>query len=109
ARDSRALPQRAGAVTFAHTSGVAELPPCASLSDIHGRAPPELRGLRAEAVAFPPGLAGLPERGFELLSVAPSPHGLRLQLALEGLVAAAGVASVRAEVQGFRGAEGRLR
>jgi glycerol-3-phosphate dehydrogenase subunit B len=106
---AQAMQELGGVDAFAHPVEVGELPVGASLSDIHGRAAPQLRGLRAEAVAFPPGLAGLPERGFELLSVAPSPHGFRLQRALERALEAAGVRSVRAEVHGFQGAQGRLR
>ena len=105
---AQAMQELGGVDAFAHPVEVGDLPAGASLSDIHGRAAPELRGLRAEAAAFPPGLAGLPERGFELLSVTPSPHGLRLQRALEGALEAAGVSSVRAEVHGFQGGEGRL-
>lgn len=109
ASTAQALRELAGLDAFAHPVELGDLPPGASLTDIHGRAAPALRDLRAEAVAFPPGLAGLPARAFELLSVAPSPHGLRLQRALEEMVAAAGVESVRAAVSGFDGEPGRLR
>ena len=78
---AEAMRELGGVDAFAHAAEVADLPPGASLTDLYGRAAPALRGLRAEAVAFPPGLAGLPDRGFELLAVAPGPHGHRLQQA----------------------------
>jgi glycerol-3-phosphate dehydrogenase subunit B len=106
---AQGLRELAGLDAFAHPLEFPDLPPGASLTDVHGRAAPALRDLRAEAVAFPPGLAGLPARAFELLSVAPSPHGLKLQRALEAMVEAAGVESVRAAVTAFDGEPGRLR
>ncbi|HEX6348649.1 MAG TPA: FAD-binding protein [Candidatus Dormibacteraeota bacterium] len=106
---AQAMRELCGIDAFAHAAEVGDLPPGASLTDLYGRAAPALRGLRAEAVAFPPGLAGLPDRGFELLAVTPGPHGHRLQLALEAMVAAAGVTSVQAPVHGFEGEGTQLR
>ena len=106
---AEAMRELGGVDAFAHAAEVADLPPGASLTDLYGRAAPALRGLRAEAVAFPPGLAGLPDRGFELLAVAPGPHGHRLQQALEAMVAAAGVRSLQTAVHGLEGEAGRLR
>src|SRR5207248_5536018 len=60
---AQAMRELGGVDAFAHAAEVADLPPGASLTDLYGRAAPALRGLRAEAVAFPPGLAGLPDRG----------------------------------------------
>src|SRR5207237_3781462 len=83
--------------------------PGGSTTDPYGRAAPALRGVRAEAVACPPGPAGLPDRGFELLAVAPGTHGHRVQQALETMVAAAGVRSLQTAVHGLEGEAGRLR
>lgn len=71
------------------------LPPGASLTDLFGSPAPEVEG-GADLVAFPPGLEALPGNGFELLAAPPSPHGLRLQRALEAALAEAGVGVVAA-------------
>ena len=97
-----------GIDAFPVVAPVDGIPPGGSLTDLAGRAAPGLGQVRAEAIAFPPGLEGLPERGFELLAGAPSPHGWALHRALEAMVEAAGVRRVRGEVAGFRGGEDRL-
>ena len=77
------------------------LPPGAALGDLFGRAAPAVRS-GADLVAYPPGFVKLPGNGFELLAAAPSPHGWRLQKALESVLRRAGVAVVAGEVTGFR-------
>ena len=77
------------------------LPPGAALGDLFGRAAPAVRS-GADLVAYPPGFVKLPGNGFELLTAAPSPHGWRLQKALESVLRRAGVALVAGEVTGFR-------
>jgi glycerol-3-phosphate dehydrogenase subunit B len=74
-----------------------ELPPAASLSDLFGRRAPSVREL-VEAVAYPPGLVQLPENGFELLATVPSPHGWRLQRALDAALSEHGVQVAQGEV-----------
>ena len=82
-----------------------ELPQSASLSDLFGRQAPEIREV-VEAVAYPPGLVQLPENGFELLATLPSPHGWRLQQALDAALADHGVDVAQGEISGVR-ARGR--
>ena len=77
------------------------LPLGAALGDLFGRAAPAVRS-GADLVAYPPGFVKLPGNGFELLAAAPSPHGWRLQKALERVLRRAGVAVVAGEVTGFR-------
>jgi glycerol-3-phosphate dehydrogenase subunit B len=84
-----------------------DLPIAASLTDLFGRPAPRVRE-PAEAYAYPPGLVDLPENGFELLAAVPSPHGWRLQQALETALADAGVQMARGEVSGVRAAGGRV-
>jgi glycerol-3-phosphate dehydrogenase subunit B len=66
------------------------LPAGASLTDVFGRPAPVVE-CDADLVAYPPGFAHLPPGGVELLATMPSPHGLRLQRALERVLDAAGV------------------
>ncbi len=98
----------AGVDAFAHPVEAADLPVGASLTDLVGRAAPPLAGVRAEAIAFPPGLAGLPDRGFELLATTPSPFGWRLHQALHAWVGAAGAHLRRLEIDGFAGDQEHL-
>jgi glycerol-3-phosphate dehydrogenase subunit B len=74
-----------------------DLPPGASLTDLFGRQAPHVREI-AEAIAYPPGMVRLPENGFELLATAPSPHGWRLQRALDAVLADHGVQVAQGEV-----------
>jgi len=104
-----ALSELSGIDAFAVNATFEGLPPGASLSDLQGRPAPALGRLRAQAVAFPPGLRDLPSNGFELLAAAPSPHGWALHQALERMVEAAGVRRVRGRVNGFEGEAGTLR
>ena len=84
-----------------------DLPPEAALGDLFGRPAPTVR-TTADLVAFPPGFVKLPKDGFELLAAAPSPHGWRLQKALEKMLRAAQVNVVGAEVTDFRRESDRL-
>lgn len=77
------------------------LPLGAALADLFGRPAPAVR-TPAELVAFPPGMVRLPRNGFELLAAAPSPHGWRLQKAIERVLRAARVEVIAGEVTGFR-------
>jgi glycerol-3-phosphate dehydrogenase subunit B len=79
----------------------ADLPADASLTDLFGRAAP-VPETDADLIAYPPGMEGLPERGFELLAAVPSPHGLRLQRALERMLVGAGVAMARGTATEYR-------
>ena len=83
-----------------------DLPPAASLSDLFGREAPPIHDV-AEAVAYPPGLVRLPANGFELLATLPSPHGWRLQRALDAVLTDNGVHVAQGEVGGVE-AGGRL-
>jgi glycerol-3-phosphate dehydrogenase subunit B len=78
-----------------------DLPPVASLTDLVGLPAPEIKEA-VEAIAFPPGLAQLPENGFELLATVPSPHGWRLLQALDAALADHGVEAMQGEVTGAR-------
>ncbi len=82
-----------------------DLPRGASLSDLFGRPAPQVRDI-ADAIAYPPGLVQLPEDGFELLASLPSPHGLRLQRALEAAVADHGVHVLQSRIISMK-TEGR--
>ncbi|HEY7200039.1 MAG TPA: FAD-binding protein [Candidatus Dormibacteraeota bacterium] len=84
-----------------------ELPASASLSDLFGRPAPPVREI-VEAIAYPPGLVQLPENGFELLATVPSPHGWRLQRALDAALAEHGVEVAQGEVRSIRAAGHRL-
>jgi glycerol-3-phosphate dehydrogenase subunit B len=56
----------------------------------------------ADLVAYPPGFVKLPKNGFELLAAVPSPHGWRLQKALEAILRKARIEVVIGEVTDFR-------
>jgi len=84
-----------------------ELPASASLSDLFGRPAPPVREI-VEAIAYPPGLVQLPENGFELLATVPSPHGWRLQRALDAALAEHGVEVAQGEIRSIRAAGRRL-
>jgi len=77
-----------------------DLGPGASITDLFGRPAPRPR-TRAEGIAYPPGFTDLPENGFELLAAAPSPHGWRLQQALDAALAHEGVRVLREAATGF--------
>jgi glycerol-3-phosphate dehydrogenase subunit B len=83
------------------------LPIGAALGDLFGHPAPSVR-TTADLIAFPPGFVKLPKNGFELLAAAPSPHGWRLQKALEVVLRRAHVEVVAGEVTGFRRAGSRL-
>jgi len=84
-----------------------DLPAGAALGDLFGHTAPAVR-TNAELVAFPPGFVKLPKNGFELLAAAPSPHGWRLQKALEAMLRRARVEVVAGEVTDFRRSGQRL-
>jgi glycerol-3-phosphate dehydrogenase subunit B len=84
-----------------------ELPPVAALSDLFGRPAPPVREV-VEAIAYPPGLTDLPENGFELLATVPSPHGWRLQQALDVALGEHGVEVAQGAVSGIRAGGRRL-
>jgi glycerol-3-phosphate dehydrogenase subunit B len=83
------------------------LPIGAALGDLFGHPAPAVR-TSADLVAFPPGFVKLPKNGFELLAAAPSPHGWRLQKALEAVLRRARVEVVAGEVTDFRRSGSRL-
>jgi glycerol-3-phosphate dehydrogenase subunit B len=85
-----------------------ELPLDASLTDLFGR-PAPLVDTDADLIAYPPGLEDLPPRGFELLAAVPSPHGLRLQRALERMLLAAGVEMRRGTAEAIEAGAGGVR
>jgi glycerol-3-phosphate dehydrogenase subunit B len=84
-----------------------DLPVGAALGDLFGHPAPAVR-TSADLVAFPPGFVKLPKNGFELLAAVPSPHGWRLQKALEGVLRRARVEVVAGEVTDFRRSGQRL-
>jgi glycerol-3-phosphate dehydrogenase subunit B len=84
-----------------------DLPLGAALGDLFGHPAPAVR-TGADLVAFPPGFVNLPKNGFELLAAAPSPHGWRLQKALEAVLRRADIEVIAGEVTGFRSSGSRL-
>jgi glycerol-3-phosphate dehydrogenase subunit B len=84
-----------------------DLPPAASLTDLVGRPAPAIQGI-ADAIAYPPGLAQLPTNGFELLATVPSPHGWRLQGALDAALTEHGVQVAQGEVSRIHAAGARV-
>lgn len=100
AATAKALQELAGVDAEPVECPLDDLGPGASITDLFGRPAPRPR-TRAEAIAYPPGFTALPENGFELLAAAPSPHGRRLQQALDGALAAAGVRVVRGAATAF--------
>lgn len=101
ASTAQALKELYGVDAVAEDVTIADLPGSAALTDLYGRRAPALKRTRSGSIAYPPGFTGLPPDGFELLAAPPSPHGWRLQQ-----VIALGV--VRAEVQSFESARGRI-
>lgn len=91
---AQAMRELHGIEAFAEEVVMGELPPAAALTDLYGRRAPVPKGIKAEAIAYPPGFAKLPDNGFELLAAPPSPHGWRLQQAI-------GLGAVAAEVTSF--------
>jgi len=83
------------------------LPAGAALGDLFGHPAPAVR-TSADLVAFPPGFVKLPKNGFELLAAVPSPHGWRLQKALEAVLRRARIDVVAGEVTDFRRTGSRL-
>src|SRR5207302_4110 len=79
----------------------------AALGDLFGHTAPAAR-TSADLIAFTPRFVKLPKNGFELLAAVPSPHGWRLQKALEAVLRRARVEVVSGEVTGFRRAGSRL-
>jgi len=90
-----------GVKTTVARAALKNLPPGAALGDLFGRAAPAVRS-GADLVAYPPGFVKLPANGFELLAAVPSPHGWRLQKALEAVLRRARIEVVAAEVTDFR-------
>jgi glycerol-3-phosphate dehydrogenase subunit B len=84
-----------------------DLPASASLTDMVGRRAPRVDDF-VDAVAYPPGLSALPDNGFELLATLPSPHGWRLQRALDAALGEHGVQVAQGAVLTARGSGGRL-
>ncbi len=97
---AQALKELHGVDAYAEEVSIPDLPVAASLTDLYGRHAPASR-TRATVAAYPPGFAGLPDGGFELLAAAPSPHGWRLQQAIA-------LASVRAEVTRMQAEGGKV-
>ena len=81
--------------------------PGGSITDLFGRPAPKPR-TRADVIAYPPGFTGLPENGFELLAAAPSPHGWRLQQAIDRVLETAGVEIIRGAALSFMADGGRV-
>ncbi len=105
---AEALRELAGVDAFAHPVHDPELQPGASVTDLAGRRVPATGGIRAEAIAFPPGLRGLPPAGFELLPLTGSIFGWRLHSALHTWAESAGAHLVRTQVHGFDGERGHI-
>jgi glycerol-3-phosphate dehydrogenase subunit B len=101
ASTAQALKELHAIDAFAEDVSIADLPASASLTDLYGRRAPVLAKARSASVAYPPGFAGLPDDSFELLAAPPSPHGWRLQQTI-------GLGTVKAEVQSFDSAGGRI-
>jgi glycerol-3-phosphate dehydrogenase subunit B len=101
ASTAQALKELHGIEAFAEDVSIADLPESASLTDLYGRRAPTLAKARAASFAYPPGFTGLPPDSFELLASPPSPHGWRLQQTI-------GLGAVKAEVQAFDSAGGRI-
>lgn len=99
--------QELGIAAAPASAPIPDLPPGASLGDLFGHPAPEV-DTDAELIAFPPGFTRLPANGFELLALVPSPHGWRLQGALEKILQTEGVTVLRGEVSRFRGEGDRL-
>jgi glycerol-3-phosphate dehydrogenase subunit B len=103
---AQALAEQGIKVTVARAP-MKDLPRGAALGDLFGHPAPTVRS-SADLVAYPPGFVKLPKNGFELLATAPSPHGWRLQKALEAVLRRARVEVVSGEVTDFRRQGSRL-
>lgn len=101
ASTAQALKELHGIEAFAEDVSIADLPESASLTDLYGRRAPAVPRARAALLAYPPGFTGLPADSFELLASPPSPHGWRLQQTI-------GLGAVKAEVESFESAGGRI-
>jgi glycerol-3-phosphate dehydrogenase subunit B len=108
AATAEALRETAGIDAFPVNLDLDGLPDGASLTDLFGRPAPRPGRQRPAAIAYPPGMDELPEGAFELLAAPPSPHGWRLQQALERVLEATGVRSVKAAVTSFKTRRGRV-
>lgn len=100
ASTAEALRELSGVDAVAVAAEVPGLPVGAALTDLFGLPAPPVQG-RHDRVAYPPGFEGLPPNGFELLCATPSPHGWRLQLALERVLAGNRVRVERARATGL--------
>jgi anaerobic glycerol-3-phosphate dehydrogenase len=101
ASTAQALKELHGIEAFPEEVTLADMPPGASLTDLYGRKAPVPKRIKAESIAYPPGFAGLPDNGFELLSSPPSPHGWRLQQAI-------GLGMIAEEITSFDIVRGRI-
>jgi glycerol-3-phosphate dehydrogenase subunit B len=98
---AQALKELHGIQAYAEWVTIPDLPQAAALTDLYGRRAPALPKSRAATAAYPPGFTNMPADSFELLSTPPSPHGWRLQQAI-------GLGSIKATVQSFESARGRI-
>lgn len=94
ASTAQALKELHGIEAFGEEVAIPDLPTGPALTDLYGRRAPIPKGIKAESIAYPPGLTHLPPNGFELLASPPSPHGWRLQQAI-------GLGAIRAEITSF--------
>jgi len=98
---AQALSELHGIQAYVEQVSIPDLPQAAALTDLYGRRAPALPKTRSATAAYPPGFTNLPSDSFELLSTPPSPHGWRLQQAI-------GLGMVKATVQTFESARGRI-
>jgi anaerobic glycerol-3-phosphate dehydrogenase len=97
----QALTELHGIQAYVEQVSIPDLPQAAALTDLYGRRAPALPKTRSATAAYPPGFTNLPADSFELLSTPPSPHGWRLQQAI-------GLGMIKATVQSFESARGRI-
>ena len=98
---AQALTELHGIQAYVEQVSIPDLPQAAALTDLYGRRAPALPKTRSATAAYPPGFTNLPADSFELLSTPPSPHGWRLQQAI-------GLGMIKATVQSFESARGRI-
>jgi len=98
---AQALTELHGIQAYVEQVTIPDLPQAAALTDLYGRRAPVLPKSRSATAAYPPGFTNLPSDSFELLSTPPSPHGWRLQQAI-------GLGTIKATVQSFESARGRI-
>jgi len=98
---AQALTELHGIHAYVEQVSIPDLPQAAALTDLYGRRAPMLPKTRSATAAYPPGFTYLPADSFELLSTPPSPHGWRLQQAI-------GLGMIKATVQSFESARGRI-